>query len=230
MAEFLASIPLFPVVLTVGTYLFGQWCQKKTRSPICNPVIIAVVLIIGVLLLTGLDVDTYQTGAKPITWLLTPATVCLALPLYEQLKTLKKNLPAILAGIAAGTVTSLLVVWLMCRLFTLDRSLTVSLLPKSITTAMGMVLSEQNGGISALTTVVIIVTGILGSLMGPALCKLLRLKDPVSQGVALGTASHVIGTSKANELGELQGAVSSLSLACAGILTAILFPILLKLI
>jgi len=161
---------------------------------------------------------------------LTPATVCLALPLYEQLKVLKKRLPAILAGIAAGTVTSLLVVWLLCWLFSLDRSLTVSLLPKSITTAMGMVLSEQNGGIAPLTTVVIIVTGILGSLMGPALCKLLRLKDPVSQGVALGTASHVVGTSKANEMGEIQGAVSSLSLACAGILTAILFPIMLKLI
>ena len=230
MAEFLASIPLFPVALTIGTYLFGVWCQKKTRSPICNPILVAVVLVIGILLLTGFDVPTYQAGAKPITWLLTPATVSLALPLYEQLKTLKKNLPAILAGIAAGTVTSLLVVWLMCWLFSLDRSLTVSLLPKSITTAMGMVLSEQNGGIPALTTVVIIVTGILGSLMGPALCKLLRLRDPISQGVALGTASHVVGTSKANEMGEIQGAVSSLSLACAGILTAILFPIMLKLI
>lgn len=230
MAEFFSSIPLFPVVLTIGTYLIGLWCQKKTRSPICNPILIAVALTVGVLLLTGFDVQVYQDGAKPITWLLTPATVCLALPLYEQLKTLKKNLPAILAGIAAGTVTSLLVVWLMCWLFSLDRSLTVSLLPKSITTAMGMVLSEQNGGISALTTVVIIVTGILGSLMGPALCKLLRLKDPISQGVALGTASHVIGTSKANEMGEIQGAVSSLSLACAGILTAILFPIMMALI
>lgn len=230
MAEFLSSIPLFPVVLTVGCYLFGQWCQKKTRSPVFNPILIAVVLIIGVLLLTGLDVGTYQAGAQPITWLLTPATVCLALPLYEQLKILKKNLPAILAGIAAGTVTSLAAVWLMCRLFRLGRAMTVSLLPKSITTAMGMVLSEQNGGISALTTVVIIVTGILGSLMGPLLCKLLRLKDPVSQGVALGTASHVVGTSKANEMGKIQGAVSSLSLACAGILTAVLFPLVIMLI
>lgn len=230
MADFLSSIPLFPVVLTIGAFLFGQWCQTKTKLTVCNPILIAVALIIGVLLLTGMDVTAYQEGAKPITWLLTPATVCLALPLYEQLKVLKKNLPAILAGIAAGTLTSLGVVWLLCSLFSLDRALTVSLLPKSITTAMGMVLSEQNGGIAALTTVVIIVTGILGSLMGPALCKLLKLKDPISQGVALGTASHVIGTSKANELGQLQGAVSSLSLACAGILTAILFPIVTMLI
>ena len=230
MADFLNQIPLFPVVLTIGAFLFGQWCQKKTKLTICNPILIAVALIIAVLLCTGMDVTAFQTGAKPVTWLLTPATVCLALPLYEQLKILKKNLPAILAGIAAGTLTSLLVVGLMCALFALDHSLTVSLLPKSITTAMGMVLSENNGGIGALTTVVIIVTGILGSLAGPGLCKLLRLKDPISQGVALGTASHVIGTSKAGEMGALQGAVSSLSLACAGILTAVLFPLALMLI
>ena len=225
MAEFLAKIPLFPVFLTLGTYLFGVWVQKKTKLTLCNPILIAVALTIGVLLVTGFDVPTYQAGAKPITWLLTPATVCLALPLYEQLKVLKKNLPAILAGILAGTLTSLAVVGLMCWLFSLNRELTVSLLPKSITTAMGMVLSEQNGGIAALTTVVIIVTGILGSLLGPALCKLLGLRDPISQGVALGTASHVVGTSRANEMGPIQGAVSSLSLACAGILTAILFPL-----
>ena len=230
MAEFLMQIPLFPVVLTIGTFLIGQWCQKKTKLTLCNPILIAVALIIGVLLLTGLDVSYYQAGATPITWLLTPATVCLALPLYEQLKTLKKNLPAILAGIAAGTVTSLAVIGLMCWLFHLDWVLTVSLLPKSITTAMGMVLSQDNGGIGALTTVVIIVTGILGSLIGPFLCKLLRLRDPISQGVALGTASHVIGTSKANELGALQGAVSSLSLVVSGILTAILFPVALMLL
>lgn len=229
MAEFLMQLPLFPVVLTIGCFLFGQWCQRKTRLTILNPILIAVALIIGVLLLTGLDVSYYQAEAKPITWLLTPATVCLALPLYEQLKVLKKNLPAILAGIAAGTVTSLAVVGLLCWAFSLDGALTTSLLPKSITTAMGMVLSEENGGIGALTTVVIIVTGILGSLIGPGLCKLLRLRDPISQGVALGTASHVIGTSKANELGALQGAVSSLSLACAGILTAVLFPLAVRL-
>lgn len=230
MAEFLASIPLFPVALTIGTYLFGVWCQKKTRSPICNPILIAVILVIGILLLTGFDVPTYQAGANPITWLLTPATVSLALPLYEQLKTLKKNLPAILAGIAAGTVTSLLVVWLMCWLFSLDRSLTVSLLPKSITTAIALALTEQSGGISALTTIAIVITGILGNLSGSALCKLLKISDPIAQGVGFGTASHVIGTSRAMEIDPLTGAVSSLSLAVAGILTAVLFPLMLMLL
>lgn len=227
MIEFLESISLFPMVLTLACYQVGLCLRKKWDNPICNPIIVALILVVAVLLITGFPVETYQGSMTGATWLLTPATVCLALPLYEQLKILKKNLLAILAGVAAGTVTSLVVVFLMCRAFGLDSQMTVSLLPKSITTAMGMVLSEQNGGIAALTTVVIIVTGILGSLMGSVLCKLFKLEHPIAQGVALGTASHVIGTSKANELGPLQGAVSSLSLATAGILTAILFPIVL---
>ena len=225
MAELFESIALLPLVLTFGAYQLGLWCRKKWDSPLCNPILIAVILVAGFLLLTGTPVETYQSGTSAISWLLTPATVYLALPLYEHLKVLKKNMVAIFAGIAAGTVVSLACVFLMCRLFRLEDAFTVSLLPKSITTAMGIVLSGQNGGISSLTTAVIIVTGILGSLAGSTLCKLLKLDDPVSQGVAFGTASHVIGTSKASELGQLQGAVSSLSLTVAGILTAVLFPL-----
>lgn len=225
MAEYLSLLSLFPLALTIGAYLLGQWLQSKCKTPVLNPILVAVVVVVGVLLATDFPVDTYQEGTKGLSWLLTPATICLAVPLYEQLKVLKKNLPAILGGIAAGTVTSLLVVFAMCRLLSLDDALTVSLLPKSITTAMGIVLSEQNGGLPALTTTVIIVTGILGSLMGSTLCKILKLTDPISQGVAFGTASHVVGTSRANQLGNLQGAVSSLSLTVAGILTAILFPL-----
>ena len=224
MTELLSSLSLFPLVLTIGAYQVGLWCQKKWKNPIANPILIALVLVVAVLLLTGVSVDTYQAGTAGVSWLLTPATVCLALPLYEQLKVLKKNLPAILTGVAAGTVACLACILLLCRAFGLDRQMTVSLLPKSITTAMGVVLSEQNGGIASLTTVAIICTGILGSLLGTTLCKLLRLRHPMAQGVAIGTASHVIGTSKANELGALQGAVSSLSLTVAGILTAVLFP------
>lgn len=225
MTELLSSISLFPLVLTVGAYQIGLWCRKKWDHPVCNPILIAVLLVIGVLLITGVPVETYQAGTAGIQWLLTPATVCLALPLYEHLKVLKKNLPAILTGVIAGTLASLAVILLLCRVFRLDGQFSVSLLPKSITTAMGIVLSEQNGGIPSLTTTAIIVTGILGSLMGTTLCKLLKLKDPIAQGVAFGTASHVIGTTKASELGQLQGAVSSLSLTVAGILTAVLFPL-----
>lgn len=225
MAEFLESIPLFPIVLTLGAYQVGLWCRKKWKNPLCSPLLIAVILVIGVLLATGFSTERYTEGTQVISWLLTPATVCLALPLYEQLKALKKSLPAILIGIAAGTVTSLAVVFGLCKLFGLDSQVTVSLLPKSITTAMGMVLSGENGGIESLTTAVIIVTGILGSLVGSVLCKLFKLDDEVAQGVAFGTASHVIGTSRAGELSPLTGAVSSLSLAVAGILTAVIFPL-----
>lgn len=225
MTEFLESIAIFPLVLTLGAYQVGLWCRKKWNHPLCNPILIAVILVCTVMLLTGHSVDTYQAGTAGISWLLTPATVCLALPLYEQLKVLKKNLPAIIAGVVCGTVVSLVSVLLLCRAFSLDSQLTVSLLPKSITTAMGIVLSRQNGGLESLTTAAIIVTGILGSLTGTTLCRLLKLRDPISQGVAFGTASHVIGTSRASELGRLQGAVGSLSLTVSGILTAIVFPI-----
>ena len=225
MAEFLCNISLFPLVLTLGAYQIGLWLRKKWNHPLCNPLLIAILLVVGVLLLTDFPMETYQAGTAGIQWLLTPATVCLALPLYEHLKTLRKSLPAILCGVAAGTVISLLFIVLLCRLFALDLQVSVSVLPKSITTAMGIVLSGQNGGIPSLTTAAIIVTGIFGSLTGPAFCMLLRLKDPIAQGVAIGTASHAIGTAKATELGPLQGAVSSLSMTVAGILTAILFPL-----
>ncbi len=227
MADFLQNIPLFALALTFGAYQLGLWCQKKWKSPLLNPILIAVVLVVATLFATGIPNERYQEGMAGISWLLAPATVCLALPLYQQIKTLKKNLPAILVGIAAGTVVSLVSILLLCRLLGMDRVFTVSLLPKSITTAMGMVLSENSGGIGSLTAAAIIVTGILGSLFGSILCKLFRITDPLAQGVAFGTASHVVGTSRANELGALQGAVSSLSLAVAGILTAVVFPLIL---
>lgn len=226
MTEFLQSISLFPLTLTFGTYQLGVWCQKKTRSPLCNPLLIATVLSVAVLLLTDFDLNIYQSSSAWITWLLTPAIVSLAVPLYTQLKVFKDELGAILTGIAAGTIASLGFIGILCVLMGLDRTLTVSLLPKSITTAIGLVLSEQNGGIPALTSAVIIITGILGNLVGSFLCKLLRITDPIAQGVGFGSASHVIGTSRATELDPLAGAVSSLSLVVAGILTAVIFPFL----
>lgn len=226
MPEFFSGLSLAAVVVTLGAYQIGLWCQKKWKNPLCNPILIAVLLVIGFLLLTRIPNDTYQTGTKLMDWLLTPATVCLALPLYRQVKILKKDLLAILVGVAAGTVASLGCIFLLGWAFGLDRQLLVSLLPKSITTAMGIALTDQADGIQSLTAAAIIITGILGSLMGSLLCKLFHIKHPIAQGVAFGTASHVIGTSRATELGDLQGAVSSLSLAAAGILTAVLFPLI----
>lgn len=227
MAEFLCSLSLFPLVLTFGAYQLALWLQNKSKSPLLNPILVSSALVILFLLVTGIPNETFQSGNKALTWLLTPATVCLALPLYKQLQVVKKSLPAILVGITAGTVASLLFIFGLCLLFQLDHSMTVSLLPKSITTAMGMVLGENAGGYGSLTAAAIIITGIQGSLMGTVLCKVLRITDPVAQGVAFGTASHVVGTSRATELGQLQGAVSSFSLAVAGILTAVLFPLVL---
>ena len=225
MIEFLNQLSLFPLLLTIGTFQLGLYLQKKTKSPLCNPVLISVILVICVLLISNYPIVNYQSGVKGLSWMLTPATVCLALPLYEQLKILKRNLFAIILGVIGGTVTSLTVILAMCHFLQLNRQLSVSLLPKSITTAMGIVLSGQSGGIEALTATVIIVTGIIGALFGSMLCKIFKITDPIAQGVAFGTASHVVGTSRANEISPLTGAVSSLSLACAGIITAVIFPL-----
>lgn len=230
MNEWFSSLPLVSLVLTVGAYQICLFCQKKTRSALCNPILFSGLLVIGVLLLTGTAPEVYLENSATITWLLTPATVSLAIPLHRQLKQLKKNLTAILAGIIAGVVSSLTVLLFLCGLFSLDRQLTVSLLPKSITVAIGSVLAQQNGGIPALTSVVIAITGVFGNLAGPWMCKLMKLTDPVSQGVAYGTAAHMIGTTRAAEIDPLAGAVSSLSLTVAGIFTALIFPLLCNLI
>lgn len=230
MNDFLSQLPLFSLVLTVGAYQIGLFFQRKWKTPLCNPLLISVALVVGVLMVTGYSVETYQAEMKIFSWLITPATVALAVPLYQQMQQLKRNLPAILTGVAAGTVVGLASVFGLCALFSLDRQTTISLLPKSITTAIGMVVSRQNGGIEALTSLVIAFTGIFGSVVGAGLCKLLKLKNPIAQGVAFGTSCHVIGTAKASELGPLQGAVSSLSLAVAGILTALIFPLVVSFI
>lgn len=230
MTESLQSLTLFPLLLTLGSYQAGVFLQKKTKSPLCNPLLIATLLSIGVLLLTDFDLQLYQSGNSWITWLLTPATVSLAVPLYVQLKVFKDELGAVLAGVAAGTAASLAFIAIVCGLLGLDRVLTVSMLPKSITTAIGLILSEEAGGIPALTSAAIVITGILGNLTGSFLCKVLKITDPIAQGVGFGTASHVIGTSRATQIDPLAGAVSSLALAVAGILTAVVFPIVLTIL
>lgn len=225
MRELFLNSTFFGVVLTVGAFVIGGWISRKTRFPLCNPILIGAGLVM--LVLWGLDIplEVYRDQCRILSYLMTPATICLAIAFYEQLRGLKGHLPAILIGVAAGTVASLGSVWLLCRLFGLDDTLTASLLPKSVTTAIGVVLSEGSGGVGALTTTVIILTGILGNVAGPLFSKLFGLKDPVSQGVAYGTASHVIGTSRAVEISGLTGAVSSLSLTLSGLLTALFYSI-----
>ena len=221
----LLAISVLPVSLTLITFLAGQKLQKKFRSPLLNPILISVILVLIFLALTGLPVTDYKAGMGTLSWLLTPATICLAVPMYEQFQILKKNLPMILAGVAAGAVSCLIMVAGFGILVNFESILTISLMPKSITTAIGVALSEMMGGMPGVTTAAIVFTGIFASIMGPAFCRLFRLTDEVARGVAFGTAGHVIGTSKANELSPLTGAVSSLSLVVAGLLTAVALPL-----
>lgn len=224
MHEYL-QIAILPMLLTLGSYRIGLLLQKKLRSPICNPVLISMVLVLAFFGITGMQNKDYQAGMSIMSWLLTPATVCLAIPMYQHFSVLKKNLPAILAGIAAGAVVSLAFVAAWCILLRYDRALMMSLLPKSVTSAIGGPLAQMADGLMPITTAVIIITGIFGNIAGPLMCRIFRIRGEIAQGVAYGTAAHVIGTAKANELSELTGAVSSLSLVVAGLVTAILFPI-----
>ena len=219
------AIQAFPVVLTLSAFYIGQLCQRKWKLPLFNPTMIGMVLVVVFILLTDMDIDHYKSTMSCISWLMTPATISLAIPMYEQFQVLKKNMGAVAAGVAAGAVTCLAVLVAGGVLLNFDRALTVSLMPKSVTTAIGVTLSEMNGGMGAVTTAAIIVTGISANMMGVTFCKWFGITDPVAKGVAFGTAGHVVGTAKANELGELTGAVSSLSLVVAGLLTAVLFPV-----
>ena len=231
MIEFLKQLSLFPLVLTLLSYQIGLWLNKKWKSPLTTPLLISVLLIIGVLLLTGYPSETYKVSMEQsFQWLLTPATVCLAVPLYQQMKALRKNLPAILIGVAAGTVAALASILGLCKLFALSREVSVPLLTKSVTSAIGLALSEQNDGIVALAPVGTFLTGMTGCVLGHTLCKLLRIREPIAQGVAFGTSAHVIGTSKISESGQLQGAVGTLSLSVSGVLTAVLFPFVVQLL
>lgn len=226
MRDILESSTFFAVALTVTAFCIGAACQKKWKKAVFNPILIGAGLVMLALYALDVPVDVYQQGCKALSFLTTPATICLAIGCYEQLQRLKKHLPAILLGVTGGTLASLLSVWLLSQAFGFSQELTVSLLPKSVTSAIGVVLSQQAGGVGALTTAVIIITGILGNVFGPLLAKLFRLEDPISQGVSYGTAAHVIGTSRATEISALTGAVSSLSLTLAGLITTVLLSFL----
>ena len=226
MADFLFSNNYFCVTLTVVAYAIGSVIQKKWQLAIFNPIIIGAALVMVVLNLLKVPNSVYQAGCSVLNYLLTPATICLAIAFYEQFRAMRRHMSAIILGVALGTVCCLGTVWLLCTLWDFDRVLTLSLLPKSITNAIGVALSEEIGGIAAITTGAIAVTGTFGNIAGPGICRLLGIRHPIAMGVAFGTASHVIGTSKATELSRLAGAVGSLSLTVAGLFTVVLLSFL----
>lgn len=220
----------FGFVLSLGAYLIGVYLKRKLGWAVLNPLLIAVVLVVGVLLVFRIDYASYNSSAKYISYLLTPATVCLAIPLYKQLELLKKNLLAVGAAITAGVLTSASSIFVMSIAFRLSHEYYVTLLPKSITTAIGMGVSEEAGGIVTITVVCIIVTGIFGNIISETLFRIIRVKHPIARGLALGTSAHAIGTAKALELGEVEGAMSSLAIAVAGLMTVVAVPLAARLI
>lgn len=230
MKEFLTGSLFFGVVLTLIAYEVGLLVKKKFKLAILNPLLVAVIIIIGVLLLLDIDYETYSEGAQYISYFLTPATVSLAIPLYRQLHLLKKYPVAILGGITAGVLTTMVTIFMMSLAFGLNHQQYVTLLPKSITTAIGMGVSEKMGGIVSLTVVAISVTGITGNVMAETVLKLFKITDPIAKGLAIGTSAHALGTTKAMEIGEIEGAMSSLSIVVAGILTVLAVSMFGKLI
>ena len=221
MKEILCNSAYFGVTVSLIGYGAGIMLKKKFKYAFLNPLLISIIFVIGVVMLCGVDYESYENSAQYLSYLLTPATVCLAVPLYQQMTLLKKNLAAVACGILAGVLASLGSVLLLALLFGLEHDVYVTLLPKSITTAIGMGVSEELGGLVTITVAVIIVTGVIGNVIGEAVCKLFRIYEPIAKGLALGTSSHAIGTAKALEMGEVEGAMSSLAIAVAGLLTVI---------
>lgn len=213
------------VALSLGAYLIGDFLKKKFRLSILNPLLISIIICILVLVLGHVDYAVYEESAKYLSWLLTPVTICLAIPLYEQWELLKKNYRAVVSGLIAGVITSLLTIFVLALLMGLDKKEYVTLLPKSITTAIGMALSDEMGGYVTITVAVIVVTGVLGNILGEFICKVFRIREPVSKGLALGASAHAIGTAKALEMGEIEGAMGSLAIAVSGVVTVVLAPL-----
>lgn len=221
MHDFLAESVYMGVMLTLGTYCIGIWLKKVSGWTLMNPLLVSIVLSIGFLCATGTSYESYAKGADVISYLLTPATVCLAVPLYEQIEHLKRNYHAVTLGIVAGVLSSMLSILGMVLLLGMDHQAYVTLLPKSITTAIGMGVSEELGGNVPVTILVIVITGITGNIFAEKFLRLIKVKEPIAKGIAIGSASHVIGTAKAMEMGQTEGAMSSLAIVTSGVLTVI---------
>ena len=219
MKEFLCDSVFFGVAISILAYELGVFLKKKLKLAVFNPLLISIVAVIVFLVAFHIPYESYNEGAKYLSYLLTPATVCLAIPLYEQFELLKQNVAAIFAGLISGVLTSVICVLVF------DHAQYVTLLPKSITTAIGMGISEELGGYVTITVAVIIITGIIGNVLAETICRVFKIEEPVAKGIAIGSSSHALGTAKALELGEIEGAMSSLSIAVAGILTVIAAPI-----
>lgn len=224
MLEILSS-PLFGISLSIVAFRIGMWVNRKLKTPLANPLIIAMLLVVGTLAVFDIPVEAYEEGSSFILMFLSPVTAVLALTIYRQRKTLMSNFFPVLLGTLAGSLAALATIRGSCYLLGLDRTILASLLSKSVTTPVAIALTEQFGGIPALTIASTIITGLAGNLLAPVLPKLLHIKDPVAHGVGIGSCSHALGTSKALEIGEIEGAMSSISISLSAIWTVLLAPL-----
>ena len=222
MIDLFCSTPFFGLTLTVVCWCLALWLQKKTGLLVCNPVLISALMIIAIMLLFDIPLEHYNAGGSIIKLMLGPATAVLALNIYQQRTVLKEHFVPVVVGCLAGSAASILSVLLLCRLFLTHSAFTASMLPKSVTTAIALGISENGGGIPGFTAAAVVITGVEGAMLAPLFARLFRITDPVAEGVAIGACSHAIGTSKALEIGQLQGAMSSISICICGIITSVL--------
>ena len=226
MGEFLLESKFFGLFLSLAFFQMARWLNRKAGREVISPLLFATLLCIAVLLVFDIDFEVYNRGAQYLDVLLTPATICLAIPLYRQYELLRRNAVAVLAGSVAGVAAHMAGCLLMLAVFRLEAAEFITLLPKSITTAIGKSLSAELGGYPAITMAAIMITGLFGAAIAPALLRLFRVRDPLAQGLAIGTASHAAGTSTAVQMGEIQGAASSLAIVVTGLLTVVAAPLL----
>ena len=226
MKELLNS-PMFGILISIAAYEIGLFIYRRVKLPIFNPLLISIVLVIVIIKTFSIELESYNVGGKFISFFLAPATVILAVPLYNRLDILKKNLKEILIGITSGALTSVVSVVFLSRILKIDEVIKLSLVPKSITTPVGVELSKQIGGIPSITIAAIIVTGIVGAVAIPSICKLFKIRDKVALGIAIGTSSHALGTTKAMELGEIEGAMSGLAIGITALITVLITPLIL---
>ena len=226
MKEIIVSNLFFGLILSYFALEIGKWVFKKTQTPLCNPFLIGTTIVIVILKVFNISTDDYYKGAGMILFLLGPATVALAIPLYKKWDLFKKFFVPVMTGAIVGSFVGIVSVIVLGKLFGMDDKLIFSLMPKSITTPFGIEVSSMLGGIPAITVVSIMLTGIAGNVTAPLISKIFRVKHSVAVGIGIGVSSHAVGTSKAMEIGEVEGSMSALSIVFAGILTLIWAPIL----
>lgn len=231
MTELFESNPIIPIVITLIAYIISYTIYIKTKLPILTPMVTTMILVGFSLYFMKVPYNVYnESGGKFINALVGPATVVLALPIYRNLPILKANMPIILISIAIGSAIGIIGIFIMSKLFGLSDNILLSLLPKSVTTAIAIDIADNIGGIKSVTVLSVVTSGITGAIVAPAVCKIFKIKSPLAVGLGIGNSSHAIGTSKAIEMGETEGAMSGLAIGIAGALTVILLPILYRLL